>query len=446
MSKWFILIFLVIILVSLTTYPVYSTETSNHVIIIEVTGSIDYGIVELVKEGIERAEAVNGILVMVLDTPGGLLDAAMDIVSAIRTSNVPVVGYVYPPGRGAWSAGTLILLATHVAAMAPGTIIGSLQPIQYNPATGEYELVNESKIINPVLELTSSLASDRGRNVTVAREFVLKNLNLEARKALKYGVIEYVASSLDELLEKINGHVVKLDNGREVTIITSGAIVEHYRGSIRANIIHFFSDPLINGLLATLGILILLFGLLSGHYIITPIGIALLILSLIGAGFSANLGSIALIMIGAIALGIELVTPGFGVLGFTGIVLIALGIALMPLFAPGWLISPEYQKAIFWTGVSFATVMGVITAFIVYKVIQARRKPPTLKLDLIGLVGKAIEEIGPNKEGFIKLMGEYWRARSDEEIKPGDHVLVVAKDGPILIVKKTEKPLTKKLS
>ena len=107
------------------------STTSNHVIVVNINGEISYGVSELVKEAIEEAEEVNGIVVLVLDTPGGLLDATIEIITSIRNSEVPVIGYVYPPGKGAWSAGTLILLATHIAAMAPGTLIGSLQPVYY---------------------------------------------------------------------------------------------------------------------------------------------------------------------------------------------------------------------------------------------------------------------------------------------------------------------------
>ena len=416
---------------------VSARETSNYVVVIEIRGSIDYGIVELVKEGIERAEAVNGILVMILDTPGGLVDAARDIISLIRTSEVPVIGYVYPPGKGAWSAGTFILLATHIAAMAPGTVIGSMQPILYNPTTGGYEFVNESKILNPIIEQATTLARDRGRNISIARRFVTENLNLDAEEAYKYHIVEYVALSLNDLLAKINGVTVQLDNGEEVVIRTDNAVIDHYSGSLRSQMIHILSDPILNSILSTIGIMIVLFSIISGHYIATPIGVMLILLALVGAGFSVNLVSLALIFIGSLVLAIELfVTPGFGVLGFSGIIMIALGIALMPFFTPGWLISPEYQRALFWVGVAFGITMGFITSIIVYKALKARRKPPMLKSDMTGAIGKSIDKLEPGKEGFVYVDGEYWRARSLEVIEANEKVIVVGKEGPVLIVKK----------
>ncbi len=409
--------------------------SSNYVVVVEVKGTIDYGIAELVKEGIAQAEALNGILVIVLDTPGGYLDAAEEIVTLIRQSRVPVVGFVYP--KGAWSAGTLILLATHVAAMAPGTIIGSLQPVMYNPATGEYQPVNFSKIIEPVRKLAETLAKQRGRNVTVATKFVTENLNLEASEALEYNVIEFIANNVNDLISKINGYIVKIDTGSSIKLVLDNPEIIYYGGSIRARVIHFLSDPIINGILATLGIMIILFSILSGHFVITPIGIALLILSLVGTGFSANTASLALIIIGAIALSIELfVTPGFGVLGFTGILMIAIGMALMPLYTPGWVVSGEYQKMLFWTAISIAIVMGVFTGFVVYKAIQAKRKPPTLRPNMVGKIGRAVDDIKSGGEGFVIVDGEYWRAKSTEDIKAGDKILVIGKEGPLLVVKK----------
>ena len=431
----------VLLLIALVLFGIMGSvgarETSNYVVVIEIRGSIDYGIVELVKEGIERAESVNGILVMILDTPGGLVDAAQDIISLIRTSEVPVIGYVYPPGKGAWSAGTFILLATHIAVMAPGTVIGSMQPILYNPMTGGYEFVNESKLLNPIIEQATTLARDRGRNVSIARRFVTENLNLDAEEAYRYHIVEYIALSLNDLLAKINGVAVQLDNGEEVVIRTNNAVIDYYSGSLRSQIIHILSDPILNGILSTIGIMIVLFSIISGHYIATPIGVMLILLSLIGAGFSANLVSLALIFIGSLALAIELfVTPGFGVLGFSGIIMIALGIALMPFFTPGWLISPEYQRALFWVGVAFGITMGFITSIIVYKALKARRKPPMLKADMTGAIGKSIDKLEPGKEGFVFVDGEYWRARSLETIEPNEKVIVVGKEGPFLIVRK----------
>ncbi len=405
-------------------------------IVVKIDTEITYGTAYLVQEAISEGERLDAPVIIILDTPGGLLAAAQQIIEYIRNSNVPVIGYVYPVGAAAWSAGTLILMATHIAAMAPGTNIGAVQPVLYNPTTGEYQPLNMSKVVNPVVSMITTLAQDRGRNVTAARDFVLHDLTLNDQQALKYHVIEVIARNIDDLLAKINGWKVKLDNGREYVISSSNAHVIYYSGSIRVAIVSAVSDPIVNSLLMTIGVLTLIFSILSGHILFVPIAIALIIISLLGMGFNPNTISLILLVIGAIALAIEIHTPGFGVLGFTGIVLIALSIALLPVLNPGWLVAPSYQKTLFWTGISIGVVLGIFMGIVLYKVLKVKLQPPKLKTLPLGTIGKAIDDIPPGGQGFVLIEGEYWKATSDEEIKKGDKVVVIGKEGPILKVRK----------
>ncbi len=429
------IMFLIFTLIALNALPIQSSS-QNYVVVININGGIYRGVEELVSEAIDEAEKLDAPLIIILDTPGGLLDVTEDIIKDIRNSNVPVIGYVYPLGASAWSAGTLLLMATHIAAMAPGTLIGAAQPVIYDPTTGEYKPVNESKIINPIVGIITELARDRGRNVTAAELFVRKNLYLDEEKALKYHVIEVIARDLNDLLDKINGWTVKLDTGREYVLHTADAVIVKYSGSLRAHVVKIISDPLINSLLATIGVLMLIFGILSGHYPVIPLALGLILLTLLGSGFSTNLVSLLLIIIGGIALAIEIFTPGFGILGFTGILLIALAIALLPVLNPGYLISPAYQATLFWIGVSIGVGMGLFTGFILYKVIRVRRQPLKIKTTIIGAIGKALDDIPRGKTGFVLIEGEYWRAVGLEDISRGDKVVVVEKDGALLKVKK----------
>lgn len=419
------------------TIPVYA-QSYSFIVVIEVNGEINYGIQYLFEEGLSEAEKLDAPLLVVFDTPGGLLDASTNIIKLIRNSNVPVIGYVYPMGASAWSAGTILLMATHIAAMAPGTQIGALQPVIYNPATGEYKPVNETKIINPVVEIITNLAKDRERNITAAQKFVIENLVLNDEEALKYHVIEVIASNIDDLLDKIDGWKVKLDTGREYVLHTSGARIVRYSGSIRVYVIRAVSDPIINSLLSTIGVLLLIFSIISGHYLATPLAIGLIILSLIGMGFSVNSVSLALLFIGAVALAIELFTPGFGILGFTGVILIAISIALFPILNPGWMISPQYQAMLFWTGVTLGVILGGFMSFILYKVIKIKLQPPKLKPLPEDITGRSVDHIKPGKTGYVFVDGEYWRATSDEEILPGERIIVIGREGTILKVKKLE--------
>jgi len=418
--------------------PIPRAESGKIVLLLRFTGSIDYGVDELVGEAVQEAEKLNAPLVITVDTPGGLLSVAEAVVKHIRDSSVPVIGFVYPRGSAAWSAGTIVLMACHVAAMAPGTFIGAAQPAIYDPVTGSYRLVNESKILNPIVALITKLAGDRNRNITAAEKFVRENLVLDESKALEYHVIEVVAASVEELLDRVDGLVVKLDNGREYKLETRSAVIVEFEGSLRARLIRLLSNPVLSSLTATIGVLLLIFSLLSGHFLLIPLAIGLILLSLVGSGLSANTISLLLLLIGAIALAVELFTPGFGVLGFSGVILIALAISLMPILNPGYLVTPAYQATLFWTGVSIGLALGCFTGFVVYKVFKVRRQPPRIKTTLVGATGKALDDIPRGGSGFVLIEGEYWRAEALEDIRAGDKVVVVGKEGPVLLVKKTE--------
>jgi len=429
---------LLIISILLSTFPLNVSESAsnNIVVVLKINTPITRGVDELVYEAIKYCESVNAPLILILNTPGGLFDTARNIVEYIVNSRIPVIGYVHPTGAQAWSAGTLILLSTHIAAMTPGTLIGVAQPVVYDPSTGRYKPVNESKIINPIIALMKNLAERRGRNVSAAEKFVLENLYLDDERALNYHVIEVVASNIRDLMDKINGWSVKLDSGVEYVLNTANAEIIEFSGSLRSRIIIFVSDPLINSLLTTISVLMLVFSVISGHYNVLPLALGLLLLSLIGSNLSVNSISIVLLIIGAIALAIELVTPGFGILGFTGILLIAISVALLPVLNPGYLFSPEYQAMLFWFGTSLAVGLGGISSFIIYKVLKIKREPLKVKTDIRGSIGKAIDDINKGNIGFILVNGEYWRALALEDIKSGDKIVVVDKNGSILKVKK----------
>jgi len=410
----------------------YSYTVGPTVVYIEINGVIDNAMLDYVKSAIRYAEDRNSPLVILLDTPGGYLDSAINIVLAIDDSRVPVIGYVE---RGwALSAGTLILVSTHVAAMAPGTQIGSMQPVMYDPTTGSYQPVNESKIINPILKFLDEHAATKGRNETQLHRFVTHNDNLGPQEALRYHVIDLIADDMPDLIRKLNGSVVATKYGN-ARLLLDGSYVE-YQPGVRVQILHLLSDPILAGVLLTLGTLIILFTLASGHAAFATIGALLLLLGLAGNGFNPNYTALILILLGTILLFIEIHTPGFGVIGGAGVLMLILGIALLPVSSGGFTVSPTYASRILYTLYSIGAVMGVATAYIVYKVIQARRRPPVV-WSIVGARGRALDEISESREGFIMVEGEYWKARSAQgTIKPGDEVIVVDKDGPILIVKK----------
>jgi membrane-bound serine protease (ClpP class) len=181
-------------------------EASNSsVIVIQIGDTITAATADMVEEAVKHGEEVGAeALVIILDTPGGQLDSTFKIIDTIERSSLPVVSFVYPRGANAWSAGTLILIGSHVAAMAPHTIIGSAQPVAYSPL-GESEPVTESKVLNALSQFITERARMHGRNETAARLFITENLNLNSDDALRLNVIDVQASDIDELLVKIDG-------------------------------------------------------------------------------------------------------------------------------------------------------------------------------------------------------------------------------------------------
>ncbi len=411
----------------------YNRTVGPNVVYIKVEGVIDTAMEDYVSSAIKYAESTNSVLVILLNTPGGLLDSAKNILIEIDSAKVPVVGFVY---KGwAESAGTLILVSTDIAAMAPGTQIGSLQPVAYNPSTGSYEPINESKIINAILEMLDIHAGSKGRNITELHRFVLNNDNLDPETALRYHVINFIARDLNDLITEINGSRVRLPSDNSVVLIKLNGNAYYYSPSVRVSLLHALSDPILSGLLLSLGMLIILFTLAAGHPGLASIGALLLFLGLAGSGFNPNYTALFLIILGSILIFVEIHTPGFGVVGGTGIVMLILGIALLPVSSGGVAFSLAYARDLLKGLYATGAVIGGFGAYTVYKIVQARRKPPLL-WSLEGTKGKAIDRIEPGKPGFVVVEGEYWKAESDDIINPGDEIVVVGKSGRILKVKK----------
>ena len=423
----------------LTQVPLLAQSSEERVVhtalIVKVAppwDTIDEGVKEYVISAIDEAEARGSAVIIELDTYGGLLDAAFSIGDRIINSKVPIIAYV--SGGKALSAGTFILMPSHIVALSPGSVIGAVQPVEFNPMTGEYQLVNESKIINPVARKLATYARMRGRNVTAAELFVKNNLVLSAEEAVKYHVADLIASNLDDLLNKLKGVIVNVSGVKYVLEISS---VVPYEAGVRARLISTLSNPMVNSALMTIGILGTIFAILSGKLPIIPLTLLFLILGLIGSGFSANLASVFMIILGAVLLAVELfVTPGFGVLGITGIVFLALGFALLPsAVPPGFAPPPGYaaQFRIFAIGLGLG--LGLFTGIVLYKIIQAKRRKPTI-FELYGKVGRALDELKAGQVGFVLVEGEYWRAVSEEDIPKGAEVVVIGKKDSVLVVKK----------
>ncbi len=366
-------------------------------------------------------------IVLGIDTFGGSVDSTFRIISSIQSSPVPVIGFVYPAGKQALSAGTYILMATDLAVMAPFTKIGSAQPV-----VGGIP-VNDTKTINALLKEMEGLAEIHDRNRTQLSRFITDNDNLLAEEALRNGAIELVASSMDELLELADGITVMTIDG-EVVLDLDGARFVTFQEVPRVTIVRALSDPVISSLLVSIGILILILGITSPGFGAEIGGVVLLILGLIGQGFDVNYGALGLMGIGAALLIFELYTPSFGILGVGGIALLGGGAIFFVTRPPGpILISPDAFNVFIQTIIGVLAIAAVLFGVLIYKFAQIRKMKTPIQKFPTG-EGRAVDNIPSEGEGYVVVQGEYWKATSREKISAGDRVMVVGNREKKLIV------------
>ena len=414
----------------LTTALSFSLGSKN-VVAIKLDGVINIATLDLIKEGMDYAHRINATaILLLLDTPGGVLDTTFEIIKLIEQSSIPVISFVYPKGATAWSAGTFILLSSHLTAMAPNSILGSCQPRAYPSG----ELIEDPKLINSLTEFLVQRARMHNRNETIAAKFVEENLNMNAEGAKNYKVVEKLATTVEELLNDVDGIEVEVAERGQIMIQTKNAEIHHFGPSIRVRALRILSDPNVAYLLFILGVWGLIFGFLTTGFEGEIVGGFLLILGLIGLGFYVDLFVAILLMFGGILVYVEMRKPGLEFFGPAGVVCLFVGSLLLLRFDPTrWLISPEWYWPFLIIVIILVLILTGISALILYKLFKSARKRLTV-LEFVGEVARTIDEIGPEKEGFVRFHGEYWRARSDTLIKPGEKVKVIGKEGLVLIV------------
>ena len=379
-------------------------QQQNFVYSIRVEGTIDAGISDFIQKSIDRAERDNVWLIIEMDTPGGLLTATKDIVDRmLDVEENRIVVWVTPQGRWAYSAGTYILLASHVAAMDNATVIGAAQPRPEDPKTTA-----------AMAEWIKQVAGYRGRPENFAELFVTQNSTMGPENALENGVIELRASSRAEILSYIG---------------LPGAEVREIEMGIFEKVLRVLSNPDIVAILFIAGLL----GVIAE---ITTPGIGVpgiaggmcLLLALWGLGvLEINYAGVALILLGAMLVAAEIFTPGFGVLGVGGGVGLILG--LMMIDKEPWIeVAGNVAK-----GAAIA-LFGVFVVFIVLAR-RAMKKPVSVGREaMIGQVGVATTDIAP--DGMVKLKGELWRATSRQWIRKGEKVVVKDLRGLVVVVKR----------
>ena len=412
---------------------------NSNVLIVEISSTIVLSTVEIVHERIGEAEYRNSeAIVLLLDTPGGGLQETIEIWELIRSSTKPFIGYVYPQGSASWSAGTFILIGTHIAAMADNTIIGSAQPVEIS--FEGTRIINDSKTINALVARLQERADIYGRNKTIVGEFITKNLNLNETQALEYGVIEFVSDSIDHLLDDIDGTVINTSAGN-ITLHTKNAEQILYSPSFKIQILKLISNPILTSLLLVLGIISLIIGIQSPGFGAEVFGVIAILLSLIGSGFSVSTLGIFFITIGCLLLIIELfVLPGFGVVGIGGVICLIMGaVFLIPTYSNReWLISMEWTDTAIMIVLVIIGLLAAFFVFLLYKILQIRQKKTRVGT-FIGEKAKTIDRITPDKPGYVRFKGEYWQAKSDTTIEPNTKVIISGKDESTLIIKPREK-------
>jgi membrane-bound serine protease (ClpP class) len=408
-------------------------EDTPRVLVVELANDINPVTSDYVVDEIERAQAEGYDAVVVeLDTPGGLDSAMRDIIKAELASGIPVIVYVAPPGSRAASAGAFITLAADVAAMAPGTNIGSSTPV----AVGGGEIPEDlnRKVVNDAAAYARELAETHGRNGDWAEQAVRSAANLGASEALEENVIDVVAEDLTTLLEEIDGMRTE---PKGLVLNTAGADVERVEMSLWQRILDTLVDPNIIVLLMSLGLLGITIEILNPGLIFPgTVGAISLIVGLFGLQvLPVSWAGLLLMVLAAAFFAAEAFVPSHGALALAGAVSFVVG-ALM-LFDPA---GEDYQVSL-WVALAVGGTLALLTAVVVTKVVQARRAPPkTGREELVGEVGVVRTALDP--AGTVFVHGEIWRAQAaGGPLDVGETVKVVGiDDGLVLEVARTEEP------
>jgi membrane-bound serine protease (ClpP class) len=405
----------------------------TRVSLIQIDGIISPVTIRLVATAIDRAQAEGSqALILQLDTPGGLERSMRAIVQRILNAEVPVIVYVAPTGARAASAGVFITLAAHVAAMAPATNIGAAHPVALGGGADKESL---KKIENDAAAFIRTVALERGRNAEWAEKAVRQSVSITEREALRLKVIDVLAESVPDLLQKIDGRVVKTPRG-PVTLTTRAAEVKPIAIGFRDRVLNVITDPNVAYVLMMLGMIGLLAELYNPGAIFPGVigGICLILAFFAFQSLPINYAGLLLILFGIVLLVAEIKIVSHGILGIGGVVAMALG-SLMLFDAPevGFRIS-------WWVIAPTVGATGGLFLFVVTAGVRALGRRPLLGMSgLIGQVGVARDRLAP--EGQVTVQGEIWRAVAEgEAVDEGAAVKIVDVQGLTLKVVKAGNP------
>lgn len=448
-----------------------ASAADNKVVVLEIDGGIGVATAEYLQHGIRHAAEQDAELVIIdMDTPGGLMSPTRDIIQEILNSSVPVTTFVTPAGARADSAGTYILLASHIAAMAPTTHLGAATPVSLTGDQVTPDPVEESndesenedssddaesdgaaddaeaepqtdpgtamerKVLNDAVAYIRGLAERHGRNAEWAEDAVRDAATLTASEALEQNVIEFIAKDHSDLLEQINGHEIEVDS-ETVVLATDHATIEIFEPNWRIRILSAIANPEIVLLLGIIGLYGLMYeGWNPGAIVPGVVGVICLLLAAYALQvLPVNYAGLALIIVGLALMTAEAFAPSFGALGLGGIAAFVFGAIMMfDSDIPGFGISIAFV-------IGLALVAALAIIWLVGFALKLRKRGAvTGKGSIVGGVGTAMHDF--TGEGKIWLEGEAWAAHSKVPVEKDQHVVVVAMDGLLLEVEPASVP------
>jgi membrane-bound serine protease (ClpP class) len=429
------IIFIVMLIAFLLAFTVPTGTVSaaqNPVYIVEFNGAVTAGLNNYLQRQVELAQdSESQLFVLIMNTPGGLVDATLQINQLFLNAKMPVAVLVAPSGAIAGSAGAFILISADLAVMAPGTTVGAAQPISFSPEGAESA---DQKTINFYAGHLRSIAREKGRPESIAERFVTENLTIDAREALELGVINYIAADLEELLEIVDGTEIE-KQGITYSFETAGAPIMREDMNLRERLQNWLSDPQIAFMVLIIGFLGIYFGLNAPGTIVPEVsGLILVILGIYGIGlFDTNTTGIILLLVGLALIIAELFTAGFGILGIGGSLSMVAGAILLPMEP---LMAREWYTTFAITVVGTVIGLLIIMIFIIQRIVDSRRRYKDGS-DYFNLPPKGVTVSDLKPEGMIKARGELWKAKSvdETEIASGTEVEVIGSESMILWVR-----------